>query len=62
MARAETPCPDEHKHTAAPSGYVAFFAWAERMSRTHRQLKCSGCGRWQLWVPRQDQDAAPPRA
>jgi hypothetical protein len=25
-------------------------AWAKRMARTHRQIRCSGCGLWTIWV------------
>jgi hypothetical protein len=53
MARSrELPCPEADQHTPAPEGYLAFDEWAERMSKTHRQVQCPGCGRWQIWVPR----------
>lgn len=37
-------------HTPAPTGYVARAEWAERMSRTHRQVRCPGCGLFKVWV------------
>lgn len=38
-----TPCPDE---------YMARSYWMERMHRTHRQIKCDGCGLYMIWIPR----------
>lgn len=39
-------------HTPCPEGYLAWHAWAGRMSRTgHRQVKCPGCGLWAIWLP-----------
>ena len=26
--------------------------WAAKMARTHKQERCSGCGLFQIWVPR----------
>lgn len=37
-------------YKAGPRGYVQWQNWAEKMSRTHRQLPCSGCGRLTMWV------------
>lgn len=39
-------------HTYGPTGYLAWHEWAEKMSKTHRQLRCSGCGLWMIWIPR----------
>ena len=47
---AKTDCPQWSAHTPRPAGYIGWHAWARRMSRTHRQLICSGCGRYKVWV------------
>jgi hypothetical protein len=36
-----------------PSGYREWHAWAARMSKTHRQVRCPACGRFEVWVPKQ---------
>lgn len=46
------PCPNAAKHTPAPAGYLAWDEWAEKKSKTHRQVKCTGCGRYSIWVPK----------
>ena len=33
-----------------PPDYAAWHEWAERMSQTHQQRRCSECGRWVVWV------------
>ena len=40
------------RHTPSPGGYVAWHAWATEMSKTHRQVKCPHCGRWEVWEPK----------
>lgn len=40
------------KHTPCPSGYLAWHEWAEEMAKTHRQVRCKGCGLYAVWVPR----------
>jgi hypothetical protein len=47
------PCAD--RHTPTPSGYVAFFEWAEQMAKTHRCTKCPDCHLWAIWVPKETQ-------
>lgn len=48
-------CPDREQHTEEPiMGYSGFFIWAARMDKTHRQTKCSGCGRYRIWKKRED--------
>jgi hypothetical protein len=39
-------------HTVCPEGYIAWHAWAARMGKTHRQLKCDQCGLWTFWIPK----------
>ena len=45
-------CPDIMHHDAGPSGYLQWHAWARRMARTHRQIKCTGCGLYVIWLPK----------
>jgi hypothetical protein len=48
----EPPCPSQAEHTPCPTGYLAWWSWAERMNRTHGQRRCTGCGRWAIWYRR----------
>ena len=41
-------------HTDSPDGYLQWDEWAEKMSRTHVQRQCRGCGLWAIWEPRED--------
>ena len=43
------PCPRQELHTPAPSGYLQWHAWAQRMSKTHRQERCPGCDLYAIW-------------
>lgn len=52
------PCPHFEDHTAQPVGYIQWYAWAETMSKTHRQRKCPGCDRYKIWEPKR-KDTAP---
>jgi hypothetical protein len=45
-------CPLRAQHTPRPEGFLPYVAWAEAKSRTHRQLRCAGCHRWAIWVPK----------
>lgn len=45
------------QHTASPGGYLQWHSWAARMSRTHRQVRCTFCGLWEVWVPRKNTNA-----
>lgn len=45
-------CPNRAAHTYAPRAYTAWHHWASRMNRTHRQIRCEGCGRFRIWIPR----------
>lgn len=40
------------RHAPAPSGYLAWHEWAEKKSRTHRQIRCACCGLWTIWIPK----------
>lgn len=43
-------------HTPQPAGYLHWHSWAQRMSRTHRQLTCDQCNRWMIWAPKEQRD------
>ena len=32
-----------------PIGYVAWFMWAHKKIKTHRQVKCKDCGLYHIW-------------
>ncbi len=43
------PCPNAKKHTRQPEGYANWHLWAERKGETHRQVRCDGCGDFEVW-------------
>jgi hypothetical protein len=45
-------CPTPEKHTPSPSGYFAWHEWAEEKAKTHKQIRCPGCGLWAIWLPK----------
>lgn len=45
-------CPHFEGHTPAPEGYLQWHAWAAKMAKTHKQRKCAGCGRYEIWEQR----------
>jgi hypothetical protein len=45
-------CPNADQHTPSPVGYLQWHAWAEEKARTHSQMRCDGCGRYAIWVPK----------
>lgn len=52
-------CPRAGLHTASgPAGYLQWHEWAKRMSRTHRQRKCPGCGLYKIWEPKDARGSA----
>ncbi len=38
------------RHTKCPAGYVAWHLWAKQKAKTHKQIKCPGCGLYAVWV------------
>lgn len=52
--RHASDCPDAALHTPHPSGYIAHANWADRMKKTHRQVRCQTCGFWAVWVSKAD--------
>lgn len=49
---AEPTCPNRADHAEEPSGYLQWHEWAKRMSKTHKQSRCPGCGLWKIWTPK----------
>lgn len=45
-----TVCENWENHTVVPKGYLQWHAWAEEKSKTHMQIKCEGCDRYEIWV------------
>lgn len=43
-------CPKKSKHTKCPTGYLQWHDWAKAKSKTHRSVKCPGCGLYAVWV------------
>jgi len=37
-------------HTPQPTGYLEWHEWADKKAKTHRQVRCPGCGLFQIWV------------
>lgn len=53
----KSKCPDKQYHNMEdkePSGYVAWFEWAEKLNKTHEQKQCPTCGLYTYWVPRRE--------
>ena len=41
-------------HTPCPSGYVEWYDWSEKKTKTHRQIECRGCGLLSIWIPKKE--------
>ena len=37
-------------HTPSPIGYLAWHDWADKISKTHKQVKCKSCGLFKVWI------------
>ena len=48
----ERDCPNVRKHTPRPEGYLEWHYWAGEKVKTHRQIRCPGCGLLRIWVKR----------
>ncbi len=54
----ERPCANANNHTPIPgggpltTGYGAFMDFANKMSKTHAQVRCPSCGLWKIWLPK----------
>lgn len=49
-------CPNVAEHVYGPDGYIQWHAWAQKMSKTHRQTRCPGCGFWLIRYPWAEDD------
>lgn len=47
------PCPQQAGHTPTPMGYLPWHEWAERKSKTHQAVRCSGCDLYAIWIPKE---------
>jgi hypothetical protein len=45
-------CPRVADHSPEPRGYLQWHEWAREKSKTHRQVKCKGCGLFAIWAPK----------
>lgn len=45
-------CPQLAKHTKCPEGYLDWHEWAEKKQKTHRSVRCPGCGLYAIWKPK----------
>src|SRR5215213_8397545 len=45
-------CPNKESHTPMPTGYLAWHELVYKMKRTHRQIKCPGCGLFKILIPK----------
>lgn len=45
------PCPNVANHQPHPTGYVNNATWADDALLVAEQERCTGCGRWEIWVP-----------
>lgn len=48
--KIERVCPKRDKHAICPEGYSNRHDWAKTMNKTHKQIKCDGCGLFAIWV------------
>lgn len=44
-------CPQAALHSEMPDQMVA-EEWVTAKQRTHRQVRCPGCGFWRIWEPK----------
>jgi hypothetical protein len=51
-------CPNAAEHTPAAAGYLEWHEWAEQKAKTHRQIRCKGCGLFAIWVPKRKRATA----
>lgn len=52
LAVEPSNCPEVSQHEPMPAGYVDRAGWAMEKAKTHRQVRCSGCGLFMVWRPR----------
>lgn len=39
-------------HTPSPERYLAWHEWADKMTKTHKQIQCPECQMWMIWIPK----------
>lgn len=49
-------CSKAELHTEMPADYLWWHECAEKMAKTHAQVRCPGCGFWRIWVPKKPTD------
>ena len=42
-------CSNKKEHTKHPEGYLQHHAWMDKMIKTHKQIRCKGCGLYEIW-------------
>ena len=47
----EPECRNAENHAKSPAGYSQWVEWVEEKSKTHKQIRCSGCGLFKIWIP-----------
>lgn len=52
MMSKNTPLPDCVHRPDEPTDYLAWHDWADKMAKTHVQIRCQGCGLYKTWVPK----------
>ena len=57
MVTPPATTPQCEPHEPHPAGYVAHSEWADLMMETHDQRACAGCGKYQIWTPKEKADA-----
>jgi hypothetical protein len=45
-------CPSFFDHTPCPEGYIEWHDWAKKMGRTHKQIRCTRCNLFAIWIPK----------
>ena len=53
--KGKKECLNAKNHTERPEQYIAWHNWAERKSKTHRQIKYKGCGLYEIWIPQEEE-------
>jgi len=41
-------------HTPEPKTYHQWYAWIHEKIKTHKQIKCPNCGKYSIWVEREE--------
>jgi hypothetical protein len=63
LAHARVPCPELDRHTPHPAEPDQHQVWRRRMRAAgYVILRCPGCGRFAVWVPRGRRRGLTPRA